>query len=146
MNARAVDEIYILVYINNGAATNAENLNPGKGIARQVKLTTEIDDTPAATHYVKVRFAGANTNTVINSFKIMTGAQESLKVVPQSGEIYDYKGAEAKVKNLEVGNNTILIGDIPPKFESSLFIRFKVKVENALFGINDNLPLENRLQ
>ena len=74
MNARAGDEIYVLVYINNGAATNAENLHPDKGIARNVKLTTEVSSEPASIHHVKVRLGGTNTNIISNSFKIMTDA------------------------------------------------------------------------
>jgi hypothetical protein len=128
LTAHAGDEIYAVVYINNGAAANAENINPGRGIARNVQLTTEISGEPSAVHYIKVRFAGDNTNTVSNSFKITTAAQERLEVVPQSGEIHNSMTSEIIAKNLDVGNNTIPIGDLPPKWEDSLFIRFRLRV------------------
>jgi hypothetical protein len=130
LTAHTGDEIYALIYINNGAATNAENMNPGRGIARNVKLTTEINPEPSTVHYIKVRFAGDNTNTVVNSYKITTAEQERLEIVSRSGEIRNHTASEIINKNLDIGNNTITIGDLPPKWDDSIFIRFRLKVVN----------------
>lgn len=121
------DEFYVLVYINNGAADHAEYKNPGKGIARNVRLTTEVSDQPSDVHYVKVEFSGDNTATVVSRFKITTEPNGRLLIVPKSGEIFKFN-AELMSKNLEVGNNQITIGDLEPKWDASVFVRFRVKV------------------
>jgi hypothetical protein len=128
LTARSGDEIFIAIYMNNGAADNAEKINPGMGVARNVSLTTEIDTEPSALHYVRVRFAGDNTNTVNNSYKINTPGNERLEVVPKSGEIRDYQTTKVLATELDIGNNTISIGDLPPKWEAAIFLRFRLKV------------------
>ncbi len=122
------NEFYVLIYINNGAADNAEEINPGRGIARSVRLTTEVPVDDANFHYIKTSFGGTNTNTVVSQFKITTDPHGRLEVIPRSGEIYNYVGTELIAGNLDVGNNTIDIGDLTPKWQASRFIRFRVKV------------------
>lgn len=128
ITAHVGDEIYALVYINNGAATNAENINPGRGIARNVRLTTEISQQLSVVHYINVRFASDNTNTVASSFKILTAEQGRLEIIPRSGQIRNSQATEVIAHDIDIGNNTIMIGDLPPKFEDSVFIRFSLKV------------------
>lgn len=128
LTAHAGDEIYVVIYINNGAADNAEEINPGFGIARGVRLTTEVDGERAATHYVNVQFAGDNTNTVVNRKRINTAPNERLEVVPKSGAIFNYTATEILADGLDVGNNVILVGDFLPKWEDSRFVRFRLKV------------------
>jgi hypothetical protein len=128
LTARVGDEIFIAIYMNNGAVDNAEKINPGMGIARNVSLTTEIDLEPSALHYVRVRFVGDNTNTVNNSYKINTPGNERLEVVPKSGEIRDYQTTKVIATDLDIGNNTIPIGDLPPKWEAGRFLRFRLRV------------------
>lgn len=129
VKAQTGDELYVLVWINNGAADNAERFLPGRSIARNVKLVTEVDQQLASSlHFVNVQFAGDNTNTVNSRFKIITAANERLEVIPSSGQILDYVGSEVLKTNLEVGNNTIVVGDIKPLFEDGRFIRFKLRV------------------
>jgi hypothetical protein len=126
--AKPGDEIVVLLYINNGAVNNAEEISPGRGIARNVRLTTEVGQETGEIHYVNVRFAGDNTNTVINRFKITTEPSARLEVVPGSGETYTAT-PRALVKNgLDIDNNTIAIGDIPPRWSDSVFARFRIKV------------------
>ncbi|MCU1264853.1 MAG: hypothetical protein JWM21_1171 [Acidobacteria bacterium] len=127
LTAHLGDEIYVLVYINNGAGDNAEQENPGYGIARDVRLTTSVDAHPGNNHNVRVEFAGSNTNTVVNQFKIITPEGARLEVMPMSGETYSYIGSLIS-KGLDVGNATVLLGDLPPKWQSSIFIRFRVRV------------------
>lgn len=128
LTARSDDEIIVLVYINNGAIDEAEEINPGRGIARNVRLTTEINPEPNSIHYINVRIRGDNTNVVSSKFKIMTAVHERLEVVPQSGSIYNYKGSELIATDIHVGNNTISVGDLPPKWKDSIFVRFRLKV------------------
>jgi hypothetical protein len=127
LTAHAGDEIYAVVYINNGAVTNAEHANPGMGNARNVRLTTEVRPEEGDVHYINVRFAGDNTNSVSGSFKITTAEHERLEVVPRSGEIIDYN-LQTVSKGFDVGNNVVNVGDFEPKWETSRFIRFKLRV------------------
>lgn len=128
LTARSGDEIYISMYVNNGAADAAEELNPGHGIARNVRVTTEVDQNIGAEHYVRVKLEGDNTNTVVNRFKITTAPNERLEVIPKSGQIRNNKADVLIAKDLDVGNSTITIKDLLPKWESSVFVRFTVKV------------------
>lgn len=128
LTAKAGDEIYVIVYINNGAADNAEQINPGLGIARTVRLTTNVDQPPNTVHYINVRFAGDNTEAVTSNFKINTPANERLEIVAQSGEIISATESVLIAKNLDVGNATVTVGDLPPKFNASIFVRFRLKV------------------
>lgn len=128
LTTKAGDEIYILVYINNGAAANAKNINPGHGIARNVSLTTLIDTTPGSFHEVSVKFSGINTKTVESTFKLHTGPTDRLAIVPRSGEIINYSATEVMAKDLDVGNNSIQIGDVAPRWESAIFVRFRLRV------------------
>lgn len=123
------DEIYVLIYINNGAADNAELINPGYGIARNVRLTTDISTEDKTIHYIRVEFAGENTNTVVSRFKIASDVPMRLIAVPESGEIRNYIGTELIAKGLDVGNKTLSIGDLAPKWEASVFVRFRARVE-----------------
>jgi hypothetical protein len=124
------DALYILVWINNGAGDNAEEINPGYGIARNVQLTTETDGESGTLHYVNVRFSGDNSNTVVSRFKIITEEQARLEVIPLSGQMRNYTGNEILKDKLEVGNNTISVGDIKPLFSDGRFIRFTIRVVN----------------
>lgn len=126
--AHVGNELYILIWINNGAADNAEEITPGQGIARSVQLTTETETEPGALHYVNVRFSGDNTNTVVSRFKIITDEHERLEVVPQSGQMRDYTATKLLKGNFEMGNNTISVGDINPLFSDGRFIRFSVRI------------------
>jgi hypothetical protein len=126
--AKKGDEIYVRIYINNGALYDAEQINPGRGIARNVRLRTAIAQDSSEIHYVEVEFAGDNTNTVVSRFKIAIGEHEKIEVLPNSGEIFNFESDKLVSKDLDVGNNTILIGDFPPQKGSSVFIRFRVRV------------------
>lgn len=128
LTAHAGDAIYVGVWINNGAADNAEEINPRFGIARNVRLTTETETSPGTVHYVKVRFSGDNTNTVDSRFKILTNADERLEVVPLSGEIRNHRSNSILKQSFDVGNNTIPIGDMRPAWKDGRFIRFTIRV------------------
>jgi hypothetical protein len=126
--AHVGNELYILVWINNGASDNAEEINPGQGIARNVRLTTETETEPGTLHYIYVRFSGDNTNTIESRFKIITDEHEHLEVVPLSGQMRNFTASEILKDKFEMGNNTFSVGDIKPLFSDGRFIRFRVKV------------------
>lgn len=126
--AKKGDEIYVRIYINNGAIYNAEQINPGRGIARNVLLRTAIAQDSSEIHYVEVEIAGYNTNTVVSRFKITIGEHERIEVWPNSGEIFSDESGKLIAKDLDVGNNTVVIGDLPPKWDGGVVIRFRVRV------------------
>jgi len=119
------DELYVLVYIDNGAANS---LPLSETLARNVKVTTIIDTTTGSKHLVSVSFAGENTNTVSASFPIYSQQDSLLEIIPNSGEIRDFLATTILKDKLQIGNNTIDVGDIAPGFQTDLFIRFKVRV------------------
>lgn len=126
--AHTGDELFVAVWINNGAADNADQIFPGRGVAHSVRLLTQLDIEPRSLHYIWVQFAGDNTNTVSSRFKIITAENERLSVVPSSGEIYDETGQKLLKSNLEIGNNVVPVGDFKPLFTDGRFVRFRVKV------------------
>jgi hypothetical protein len=128
--AKKGDEIYVSIRINNGAISNAEQLNPGRGIARNVRLKTAIAQESSEIHYVEVEFAGDNTNTVVSRFKIATRELARIEVLPNSGELFNPVTLNLTSKDFDVGNNTLVIGDLPPKYDGSggVIIRFRVRV------------------
>jgi hypothetical protein len=124
------DELTVTIWINNGAADNAEQLFPGHGIARNVRVATQLDLRPSSMHYVRVLFEGDNTNTVKSKIKINTGENESLYIVPSSGEVFDFTGTKILRRNFDMGNNTVQVGNLEPRFEDGRFLRFRVRVTN----------------
>ena len=112
LSTKAGDEFYVLIYVNNGAVDNAEERNPGHGIARNVAITTRISDEDAATHYINVGFSRNNTNTVANRFDT-TEPHGRLEQISKSGEIFNSITTElvAKISMLAI---------TPFKLETSL--------------------------
>jgi WD40 repeat protein len=120
------DEIYASVYISNVAANNP--VLP-ESIARNVQLTTSVDTIVGAEHRVSVKFGGTNTNAVSVSLPIKTGPNDYLEIVPHSGQIRNYTTTKIIKDEIQIGNNTILVGDIAPGFETDLFLRFTLRVK-----------------
>lgn len=125
--AKAGDELYVLMYIDNGAAND---LPLAQTLARNVKVTTSVDTGVGPEHYVSVSARGDNTNVVSKTLPIRTGGDDFLEVVPNSGEVFNQQASPLKA-NIELGNNTYLVGDIKPGFETDLFLRFKIRVKSA---------------
>jgi hypothetical protein len=126
--AHVGSELYVLVWINNGASDDAERISPGHGIARNVVLTTEVDTDAGKEHYISVRFFGENTNAVASKFRIETADNERLEPVPQSGQVRDYSATKILKDKLEVDNKTISIGNLNPLFSDGVFVRFQIRV------------------
>jgi hypothetical protein len=125
--ARVGDQIYALVYLDNGAAND---LPLSKTLAKNVKVTSVVDTTTGPEHQVTISFAGDNTNVVTKTLTIRTAANEFLEIVGNSGGLFNNKGRPLKT-NLQVGNNTYLVGDIAPGFKTDLFLRFLIEVKSA---------------
>jgi WD40 repeat protein len=124
--AKAGDELRVMVYIDNGAANN---LPLGQTVAKNVQVKTSVDTSVGAQHVVSVSFAGTNTNTVSNSVTIRTAPDESLEVVPNSGQLWNYQTALMR-SNLALGNNVYSVGDVGPGFATDLFLVFAIRVVN----------------
>jgi hypothetical protein len=121
-------EIYVLIYINNGAATDAENLNPGRGIARNVRLKTQILASGNGVNRVEAIVFADNARSINGSYTITTDdVNARLELIPSSGGIFDYVAKPIK-ENIDIGNNTILVGDLSPTWDDSKFIRFRLRV------------------
>ena len=125
IRAKVGDELYVAMYVDNGAANN---LPLRATLARNVKVTTGVDTLPGTVHLVSVSFAGDNTNKVSASFPIFTEPNSYLEIVPNSGQIRNFTATEILKDKIQIGNNTIDIGDLAPGFNTDLFIRFTVKV------------------
>jgi LPXTG-motif cell wall-anchored protein len=116
-------EIYVLSYIHNGAANNLGDSN----IAKAVRIETDVPANVGTSHTLSTRFAGSNTNQVNGSFTITTPDNMKLEAVPNSGELYDYTGANVLRSGFNVTDG-YTVGDMRACFEYSVFVRFKVRV------------------
>lgn len=126
VTAHAGDEIYILIYINNGA--------PNAGVdrvlvlARNVTLTLQTDTEPGATHNIKVMATGDNVESIYGVKKINTAPNERLEVIPNSGQVRNFTADKILGQRFSIGNGVVKIGDLGPDFSDALFIRYSVKV------------------
>jgi hypothetical protein len=69
-----------------------------------------------------------NTKSVEGSYTIKTSdTQDRLELIPSSGGIFDYLAKPIK-ENIDIGNNTVLVGDLSPTWDDSKFIRFRLRV------------------
>ncbi|MGI8468576.1 MAG: hypothetical protein ACR2N3_08990 [Pyrinomonadaceae bacterium] len=123
--AKTGDEIYVLMWVENGAASN---LPSEKTTAKKVKLTTTIDTNVGSEHFVTATFEGENTNKISARRLIYTPSTDRLEIAPSSGEVYNYKGSDLLQKAKNIGNNIFEVGDIPVDFDKGMFIRFKLRV------------------
>jgi LPXTG-motif cell wall-anchored protein len=124
VTANEGDEIYVLSYIHNSAANNLGDSN----MAKNVRIKTHVPSTVGSSHTITTSFRGDNTNAVSGSFTVQTPAGMRLEVVPNSGEMFDYKGANKLRGGFDITNAEYNIGDLRACFEYSVFVRFKVKV------------------
>lgn len=135
ITAQSGDEIYVRVYVHNGAANN---LDQSQTVARNVQVTTNVDTAVSSTHTLSVTMKGTNTNTVSKTFTIRTNSNERLEVISGSGEVFDYQ-ANLLNSGLNIGNNTYTVGDMNACFEYSKFLRFKLRVVPTVTTTNITL-------
>ncbi len=126
LTAHSGQGIRVRLFIDNGAAIN---LDPAQTTARNVLLITRVDPDSGPVHQIKIRFAGENTNIQERVLTVFTASNERLEVIPNSGQIRNWKNSEALLRsNVDIGNNVVNLGDIEPCFEHSLFIYYDLRV------------------
>ena len=125
VTAKAGDELYVVIYIDNGASEAEQHIR--QTIARDTRVTVEVPDTVGSQRTVRVHFSAENSDTVNGFSHILTAFNEKVIPVENSGELFDWQ-ASLIDNNFTMGNNTVGIGDIRPGFSSSVFIRFKLRV------------------
>ncbi len=113
-------EVLVQSWIHNSAT-------PGSGKLFNVKYKSTIDTGTGANHSVSVQLSADNATSRGSSFAIHTPANARLEVVPGSGTIYDYQGNVIE-SGLDIGNNTIEIGDMKACWDFAHFVSFKVRV------------------
>jgi hypothetical protein len=122
------DEVYVAIYVNNGAADLGGQYDPSIAVAKNVVISTNTDTGTGSTHYIEVTASGDNIDTVYGRIKINTSPNERIEIVPSSGQIRNFTADRIVASGFEMGNNRIDIGDIKPFFQESLFIRYTVRI------------------
>ena len=128
LTAQIGDEVFVVIYLNNGAAEIGGQYDPAVAVAHNVSVTTNTDTTAGRSHDIAVKVMGDNIETVYGRFKINTGDNGHLEIVPNSGEVIESTGSKFLHAGFAAGNNTVNIGDLRPYFEEALFIRYRVRV------------------
>lgn len=127
ITASAGEELFVTVYIHNGAATN---LPESQTLAKDVSLISVVPNTVGTTRQIQIRANAANAQSILQNYTVTTGANERLEVVPNSGERFNYNG-QIMESGFAMGNNELAIGSLKACFEYSRFYRFRVKVVTA---------------
>ncbi len=125
IDAASGDEMWVRVYVHNGAAVN---LDPNQTTARNVRIHTSVDTSSGSNHMVSVTLSADNTNTVTGSVPVRTGINEQLQIIPGSGEVWDAFGSKTESGFTVQADNTKSLGNILACFERSVFIFFRVRV------------------
>jgi hypothetical protein len=121
----AGDVLVVLLYINNGAASN---LDRNITTAKNVKISTSITNNNNL-YTLTATFAGDNVESKSGSVHIQTNPEEYLETILNSGFMYNYEGITIlDQQNLNFGNSTFVLGDLDADLEYSLFLSFKIKV------------------
>lgn len=126
LSAHAGDKIYVLIWLNNGAAN--QGLTRGSNLARNIRLTTVTDSAKGSSHFIRVTAFGDNVPSVYGRVRINTNPNERLEIVPNSGQVRNHQANKILLAGFSIGNNTIRIGDLEPEFDAGLFIRFVIQV------------------
>ncbi len=125
LDARNGDEVYVLMYVHNGATDVGLPVDPHE--MHNVKVATEVPTNTGTRHTLRTTFTANNAATYTKSFTINTAENEKLEVINGSGELYNYQNQKIG-SGFNVGNTTYTIGDLRACFKYSLLIRFKVRV------------------
>jgi len=124
------EEFYGLIYITNVAQNKApDSFTDPRYTAQNVKVKVEIDNTIGSKHWIKVTLSSDNTNVITECVPVLTGPDDHIQLVPNSGILTDNQAKNVLMKNITLGKNPFIVGDIPPGFSTDRFIRFSVKVK-----------------
>lgn len=116
-------EAFVAIYIHNGGATN---LPESQTTAKDVRVSADIPTTTGTTRTAHIKVTALNADGIEQFYKINTGANDHIEIVPGSGERYDnnYNLIDA---NFNMGNNILAIGDMKSCFEHLQYFRFRIK-------------------
>jgi hypothetical protein len=128
VTAHYKDEVYVSIYVNNGAADFHGQYDPTIAVAKNVVISTKTDTLTGSTHYIEVTASGDNIDTVYGRIKINTNPNERIEIVPRSGQIRNFMTDRILANGFEMGNNRIGVGDLKPFFQESLFIRYTIRI------------------
>ncbi len=127
VTAHAGDVVDVLVYFHNGAIVNGD---PNVTTAFNVAVGTNIDTAAAAEHRVKIALRADNAATIRDSIFIHTNANESLEIIPGSGQRFDFRGNLVQSGFSIDSNGEFSLGDLRACFEFSGFVKFKMRVKS----------------
>ncbi len=119
-NANVGDELYIEVYLHNGARVN----NDGKD-RTAYNVNGEVI---VSGGHVSFNGQGSNTNRVGNGINVTLPSGAHLETVDGSGNFYDYQGNHIGSANAAGEVFNVNFGNMEACFEHSKFFVFKVKV------------------
>ncbi|MCL5667249.1 MAG: hypothetical protein M1383_05780 [Patescibacteria group bacterium] len=129
VNAQADDELYVRIYIHNGARQDLGD----ETTAHNIQAAITVDGSVEPEHVIGVTVTGQDQNgqpmaPLYGSMSVHTGATDRLEVIPGSGEIFDYNANV--IGSAPVGGEafTVDMGSQQACFEYARFIRFKVRV------------------
>ncbi len=128
LTAQIGDEIFVVIYLNNGAAEIGGQYDPAVAVAHNVSVITSTDASVGRSHDITVKVGGDNIETVYGRFKVNTLDNAKLEIVPNSGEVIESTGSKFLYAGFDIGNNTLKIGDLRPYFDEALFIRYRIRV------------------
>lgn len=124
ITASAGEELFVTVYIHNGAATNFPD---SQTLAKNVLVMSIVPTSTGSTRTIQIRAGADNAEPIYQNYYVNTGPNDRLEVVANSGERFNNNG-QIMESGFAMGNNTIVVGDLKACFEYSRFYRFRVKV------------------
>lgn len=138
ITAKAGDVLYVTMYVHNGAS---EALPHAQTTAKNTKLTTTVSSETGTTHTIRALVSADNAIDAVDQFyKVTTGPNDSLEVIPNSGERFDSAG-NLNEAGFALGDNTVSLSDFRAGVAQSRFYRFQVKVVNKSIAASNSSPL-----
>ena len=122
------DTIQVRVYVDNGASPNPDRL--GESLAKDVRISSDLDSTTGSEHWASVTFSGSNLKTVKSTVRLRTGSHDHLEVKPHSGLVYDSQN-NLKRSGLNIGNSIISLAELQPGFSESFWILYTLTVRTG---------------
>lgn len=139
LNAEVGQEYYVRMYVHNGAA---QGLDPAQTTAKNVRVASSITPANGTSYTVNVNLTADNAASKFGQMGINVPSGATLEIVGGSGEIYNHLGGLLE-SGLNIGNNTISLGDMEACFEFSKQIRFRVRVVAPVVPPTEQVPTGN---
>jgi hypothetical protein len=121
------DQLIVMLYIVNGAdETLNRQITTAKNVT--VKAQTEIGGS-GNLRSLYATFTGNNIKTLTSSVTVQIGSDEELRVVENSGVMYNYNGYAIRgAMTMNIGNSITYLDDLGAGTEYSLFFSYKIKI------------------